>query len=126
MLNKVALIGRLGKPGELKETINGNQVYSNSVACTKRVKDKQGNYHDKTEWVNFVIWQNGAEIFNQYTTQGSLVYLEGELQTDSYEKNGEKKFSTKVNVKEFKFLSQKGGAEKADQDSSFTADDVPF
>lgn len=126
MLNKTMLIGRLGSPGELRETTNGNMVYTNSLAVSKKVKDKNGNYQDKTEWINFVIWQKGAEIFNQYTQKGSQVFIEGELQTDTYEKNGEKRYSTKVNVSDFRFLDTKGGAEKASSDSNFTSNDIGF
>lgn len=126
MLNKTMLIGRLGGEGSLKETTNGNMVYTNSLAVSKKVKDKNGSYQDKTEWINFVIWQKGAEIFNQYTQKGSQVFIEGELQTDTYEKNGEKRYSTKVNVRDFRFLDSKGGAEKASSDSSFTSDDIGF
>lgn len=125
-MQKFIAIGRLGQDGELKETLNGNMVYTNSLAVSKKVKDKQGNYQDKTEWINFVIWQKGAEIFNQYTQKGSQVFIEGELQTDTYEKNGEKRYSTKVNVRDFRFLDSKGGAEKASSDSSFTSNDLGF
>jgi single-strand DNA-binding protein len=125
-MQKFIAIGRLGKPGELKETINGNMVYSNSLAVSKKVKDKQGNYQEKTEWINFVIWQKGAEVFNRYTQKGSQVYIEGELETQTYEKNGEKKYITKINVRDFRFLDTKGGAEKANSDSSFASNDLGF
>jgi single-strand DNA-binding protein len=101
-------------------------VYSNSLAVSKKVKDKQGNYQDKTEWINFVIWQKGAEVFNQYTQKGSQVFIEGELQTDTYEKDGEKRYSTKVNVRDFRFLDAKGGAEKSSGDSSFADNELGF
>lgn len=125
-MQKFIAIGRLGKDGELKETINGNMVYSNSLAVSKKVKDKQGNYQDKTEWINFVIWQKGAEVFNQYTQKGSQVFIEGELQTDTYEKNGEKRYTTKINVRDFRFLDAKGGAEKSNSDSNFASNDLGF
>lgn len=125
-MQKFIAIGRLGKDGELKETINGNMVYSNSLAVSKKVKDKQGSYQDKTEWINLVIWQKGAEVFNQYTQKGSQVYIEGELQTDTYEKDGEKRYSTKVNVRDFRFLDSKGGAEKVSSESNFADNDLGF
>ena len=119
-------IGRLGKDSELKNLPSGNMVYENSLAVTKKFKDKTGQQKEKTEWVNIILWQKSAEIFSTYTKKGSQVYIEGELETQEYEKDGQKKYITKINVNNFQFLDAKGGAEKANGGSSFTADDIGF
>jgi single-strand DNA-binding protein len=123
---KVIAIGRLGKDGEIKETINGNMVYSNSIAVSEKYKTKTGETKEKTTWINFVIWQKGAEIFNQYTQKGSQVYLEGKWVNDEYEKDGQKRVISKLEVKDFRFLDAKGGAEKASSDSVFANDSLGF
>jgi len=126
MLNKVTVIGRLGRENDLKETINGNKVLNNSVAITEKYKDKSGQQKENTTWINFNIWQKGAEIFNQYTQKGSLVYLEGKWTNDEYEKDGQKRIATKLEVKEFKFLDTKGGAQKVNSNSQFANDNLGF
>jgi len=126
MLNKCTFIGRLGQDGELKTLPNGTSIYENSLAVSEKWKDKEGKAQEKTEWINFKIFAKGGEIFNKYTEKGNQVYLEGSWQTRSWEKDGKKFYATDLNVKDFRFLDAKGGAEKTTIDSKFTADDIPF
>lgn len=125
-MNKVMVIGNLCKDAEVEYTKNGNAYYNNTVADNQKYKDKNGEAKETTEFINFTIWGKAAEIFSKYTKKGSQVYIEGSMKTESYDKNGEKRFTTKVNVSQFNFLDTKGGAEKANADSKFTADEIGF
>jgi single-strand DNA-binding protein len=97
-VNKVILVGHLGKDPEVKYTPSGTAVASFSIATSERFKDKDGNWQDRTEWHNIVLWQRLAEIAGEYLKKGRLVYIEGRLQTRSWDdKNtGEKKYRTEV------------------------------
>ena len=96
MLNKVTLIGRLGRDVELRQTQSGDSVANLSLATSKKWKNKQGESQEKTEWHRVVMFGKLADIANSYLTTGSLVYIEGEIQTRSWEKDGEKKYSTEI------------------------------
>lgn len=126
MINKMIALGRLGQDGELKTTTNGNVVYNNSIALSEKFKTKSGEAKEKTTWINFVIWQKAAEIFAQYTQKGSQVFLEGKWENETFEKDGQKRTVAKLIVSDFKFLDTKGGAEKVNANSNFTADDIGF
>jgi single-strand DNA-binding protein len=97
-VNKVILVGHLGKDPELKYTPSGTPVASFSLATSERFKDKDGNWQDRTEWHNIVLWQRLAEIAGEYLKKGRMVYVEGRIQTRSWDdKNtGEKKYRTEV------------------------------
>ena len=97
-LNKVMLIGNLGKDPELRYTTSGVPVATFSVATNEGWKDAEGNAQEKTEWHNIVVWQKLAEIAGQYLKKGKRVYLEGRIQTRSYDdKNtGQKRYITEV------------------------------
>ena len=112
-VNKVTLIGHLGKDPELKYTPNNVPVATFSVATSERFKDKEGNWQDRTEWHNIVAWQRTAEIAHEYLKKGRQVYLEGRLQTRSWDdKNtGEKKYRTEVVVSDMVLL---GGAREGE------------
>ena len=84
-VNKVILIGNLGKDPEVKYTPQGTPVAKFSLATNERYKDKDGNWQDRTEWHNIVVWQRLAEIAGEYLKKGSKVYIEGRLQTRSWE-----------------------------------------
>lgn len=107
-MNKVFLMGNLTKDVEVRNTPAGKMLATTSLATNKKWKDEAGNKQEKTEFHNLVIW-NGAEAFAKYLSKGSKVFIEGEIQTDSYkDKNtGENKYSTKINVREFTFLDSK-------------------
>lgn len=95
-LNKVALLGRLGKDPELKYTPNGSAVCNFSLATSETFKDGNGGIKETTEWHNIVIWNKLAEVAGKYLNKGSLCYLEGKIKTRSWENNGEKKYITEI------------------------------
>jgi single-strand DNA-binding protein len=95
-MNKVMLIGNLGKDPEVKYTPAGKAVASLTLATNERYKDKDGNWQDRTEWHNLVLWDRLAEIAGEYLKKGGKVYIEGRLQTRSWEKDGQKKYMTEV------------------------------
>lgn len=114
-LNKVQLIGNLGKDPELKFTPSGIAVATFSIATSEKWKDQEGNVQEKTEWHNIVAWRKTAEICGEYLKKGSKVYVEGKLETTPYEKDGVKHYPTKINIFTLIMLSQK---ESNNSDSS--------
>ncbi len=95
-LNRVQLIGHLGKDPESKFTPTGKKVTHFSIAISNRWKSKEGEAKEYTEWVNVEAWGRLGEVSQEYLKKGSLVYLEGRLKTDKYEDKGETKYYTKV------------------------------
>jgi single-strand DNA-binding protein len=123
-VNKVILVGRLGKDPEIRYTGSGKAVANFSIATDESYKNNEGEKVKKTEWHNIVAWGPSVEAFIQpYIHMGDMVYVEGKLQTRSWEdKEGNKKYTTEINVSEIKGLvtnnaEQTGGerqpAEKA-------------
>lgn len=110
MVNKVILVGSLGADPELRTLDNGTSLATFSLATSKSWKDKDGNKQSKTEWHNCIAWRKPAEIINQYAYKGSKLYVEGELSTEKYEKDGVARYSTKIVVNTFQFLG--GGNQK--------------
>jgi len=109
-VNKVILIGNLGQDPELKYTGSGTAFCNLSVATSDSYKDAQGNLVDNTQWHKVVVWARLAEICNEYLKKGSKVYLEGSLQTRSYDdKEGNKKYITEVKAREMVMLDSRGG-----------------
>jgi single-strand DNA-binding protein len=107
-LNRVQLIGRLGKDPESRFTPNGKQVSHFSLAVSNRWKSAAGETKESTEWVNIEAWGRLGEICQQFLHKGSLVYLEGRLKTDKYEdKGGETKYFTKVVALMMQMLDKK-------------------
>jgi single-strand DNA-binding protein len=107
-VNKVILIGNLGKDAETKFTASGVAVSRFSVATTRRFKDNAtGDWKDETDWTNVVLWKN--EGVTQYLTKGKQVYVEGRIQTRSYDdKDGNKRYSTEVVAEEVMLLGGRG------------------
>lgn len=133
-VNKVIILGRLGGDPELKYTPAGDAYCKFSVATSKKIRDKE-----KTEWHRCTAWRKTAEVINQYLRKGSQVYLEGEIETQEWEKNGEKRYSTGINVFKIDFIGDKSQdssnsqgfnhdspANESLDKSGFTADDIPF
>ena len=107
-LNRVQLIGRLGRDPESRFTPNGRKVAHFSLAVSNRWKTKEGEMKEYTEWVNIEAWGRLGEICQEYLRKGSLVYLEGRLKTDKYEdKEGETKYYTKVVALQMQMLDKK-------------------
>jgi single-strand DNA-binding protein len=111
MVNKVILIGNLGRDPEVRSTQSGQAVATLSVATSRRWRDKDGNNQEQTEWHTVVVWGRQAEIAGQYLTRGRQVYIEGRLQTRSWDDktSGEKRYKTEVVCDEFKMLGNRGG-----------------
>jgi single-strand DNA-binding protein len=110
-LNRVQLIGRLGKDPESKFTATGKKVTHFSLAVSNRWKDKSGESKESTEWVNVEAWGRLGEVCQEYLKKGSLIYLEGRLKTDKYEDKGETKYYTKVVALTLQFLDKKPAEE---------------
>lgn len=130
MLNKIQIIGRLGQDPETRSTQNNTTVTNLSVATSERYKNKQGEQVENTEWHRVTAWDRLGEICRDYLKKGSLVYIEGKVQTRDYEdKDGVKRYVTEIIAREMKMLDSKGEAEKAkpepivDEDGG---DDLPF
>ena len=110
-VNKCIILGRLGKDPELKTMTNGNKVANFSVATSKKWKDKgTGEEKSKTTWHNIVIWGNLADVAARYLHKGDNVYLEGEIDNRSYEKDGVTKYITEINVTQMVMLGGKSGS----------------
>jgi len=106
-LNRVQLIGRLGKDPESRFTPTGRKVTHFSLAVSNRWKSKESETTEYTEWVNIEAWGRLGEVCQEYLRKGSLIYLEGRLKTDKYEEEGESKFYTKVVALTIQFLDKK-------------------
>ena len=108
-INKVILIGNLGKDPELKYTPSGQAVANFSLATNEKWKDKDGNMQDRTEWHNIVIWGRMAENAKEYLAKGRSVYIEGRIQTRSWDdKDGNKKYMTEIVAQSMQFLGSRG------------------
>jgi single-strand DNA-binding protein len=149
-VNKIILLGNVGKDPEFRATAGGTTVANFSLATTDRAKDASGNWTDRTEWHNLVAFQRTAEIVRDYVKKGSKLYVEGKIQTRSWDDktSGEKKYRTEVLVNELVLLSgrseggdsgnyNRGGSSSYDQRPSghsddlvnsteITDDDIPF
>ncbi len=106
-INKVILVGRLGRDPEVKTFEGGAKKASFSLATSEVYKDKNGNKVEKTEWHNIICWRRWADIVEQYVTKGKLLYVEGKLRTRSWEENGAKRYITEIEVNFLSFLSAK-------------------
>jgi len=141
-LNKVMLIGNLGSDPDVRYTPSGAAVANFNMATTEKWKDKQsGNLEERTEWHRVVVWGKLAELCKEYLSKGRTVYIEGRLQTRSWDdKDGNKRYTTEVVAQTVQFLSsRRDGATAQSQSSSVPAnseqsgpppfdeeDDIPF
>lgn len=135
-LNKAMLIGNLGKDPEIKYTPEGLAIAKFSMATKEQWKDKDGQKQDKTEWHNIVAFGKLAEICGEYLAKGKQVYIEGRIQTRSWDdKDGNKKYTTEIVANTMQMLgkadaSSKGAAATDENavvsEPSHTEDDVPF
>lgn len=108
-LNKVMLIGNLGKDPEVRYTAGGTAVASFSLATTEKFKGKDGNWEEKTEWHNITLWARLAEIAGEYLSKGKTVYIEGRLQTRKWtDKEGKDRYTTEIVGEKMQMLSSKG------------------
>jgi len=148
-VNKVILLGNVGKDPEIRATANGAVVASFSIATSDRYKDNAGNWQDRTEWHNLVAFQRTAEIVRDYVKKGNKLYVEGQLRTSSWDDktSGQKKYKTEIIVNDLSLLSgrgeggessggysksntasfdQRGGGDDFAQSTEITDDDIPF
>ena len=135
MLNKWIGVGRLGKDPEIRYTPSGDPVTEFSIAVDETYKDKNGDKVTKTEWLKIIAWRKLAEICGQYLCKGKLVLIEGKIQTDQWEKDGVKHYTTKIVASNMQMLDSKrkeegapddGRGPDADIPKTDTMDDVPF
>jgi single-strand DNA-binding protein len=109
-LNKALVIGNLGRDAELKYTPQGVAVATMSVASNERWKDKSGKLQERTEWHRVVCWDKMAEALTQYLVKGKQIYVEGKLQTRSWEdKDGNKRYTTEIRADVIRLLGGGGG-----------------
>jgi single-strand DNA-binding protein len=104
-LNRVQLIGYLGKDPESKYTPGGRRVTDFPIAVTSRWRGRDGETRENTEWVNIEAWERLGEVCQEYLQKGSLVYVEGRLKTNRYEEDGEPRYFTRVVAQTVQFLS---------------------
>lgn len=109
-INKVILIGNLGADPEVKHLESGNAVANLPIATTEYYRDKDGNRQERTEWHRIVLWRRLAEIAEQYLHKGDQIYIEGRLQTRSYEKDGVTKYITEVVGNNMTMLGKKSSS----------------
>jgi len=120
-VNKVILVGNLGKEPEVRFMPNGEAVCNFSIATTENWKDKSGVKQEKTEWHNIVMYRKLAEIAGEYLKKGSPVFLEGKLQTRKWEKDGVTRYSTEIIADQMQML----GAKDASTSSAQRQDSSP-
>ena len=137
-LNKVLLIGNLGKDPEVRYTGSGQAVASFPLATSERFKNKNGEWEERTEWHSIVLWGRQAETAKDYLAKGKTVYIEGRLQTRKWQdKDGRDRYTTEVVGDRMQFVGPKGdggGRQGRDETSAvyddpaaFNADDdIPF
>jgi single-strand DNA-binding protein len=115
-VNKVTLLGNVGKDPEIRSTPSGTMVANLTLATSDRFQDAQGNWQDRTEWHNLVAFKRTAEIVRDYVKKGSKLYIEGKIQTRSWDdkESGAKRYKTEILVNELVLLSSReegsGGA----------------
>ena len=110
MVNKVILVGNLGRDPEMRSTASGQSVANFSVATSRKWNDRDGNRQEQTEWHNIVCFGRQAEIAQQYLTKGRQVFIEGRLHTSSWDdrQSGEKRYRTEVICDNFQMLGRRG------------------
>lgn len=115
-VNKVIIVGNLGKDPEVRYMPNGNAVANFTVATSESWKDQQGQQQEKTEWHNITMYRRLAEVAGEYLKKGSKVYLEGKLQTSKWQDQatGQDKYKTEINCHEMQMIDSKGqGAQQS-------------
>ena len=151
-VNKVILLGNVGKDPEIRSTPGGTMVANFTLATSDRQKDAQGNWQDRTEWHNLVAFTRTAEIVRDYVKKGSKLYIEGRIQTRSWDdkESGQKRYRTEIIVNDLSLLSGReegaggysrgsgagnfdqrqppaaGGGDEFAQSAEISDDDIPF
>jgi single-strand DNA-binding protein len=133
-LNKVMIIGNLGRDPEMRYTPSGNSVTNLNIATSRQWKDAEGQSQEETEWFRVTAWGKVGELANQYLSKGSKVYVEGRLRTRSWDdqNTGEKRYSTEVVAERVLFLDPRGGGSGGQSfsgdvpDHDQDLDEIPF
>lgn len=130
-VNKVILVGNLGKDPEVRHLEGGVAVANFSLATSETYKDKSGQKNEQTEWHNVVAWRGLAEVAEKYLKKGMTVYIEGKLRTRSWDdKEGSKRYTTEIVADNLVMLGKKegGSAGTNEEQNAFTktGDDLPF
>ena len=131
-LNKVMLIGRLGKDPEIRYTQGGLAIGSFSLATSEKYKKQNGEMEERTEWHNCTVFGKQAETIEKYLHKGSQVYVEGSIRTEKYQKDGQDRYATKIIVNGFQFLDSKGSQSQGGQSPAQSSapvvsdDEIPF
>jgi single-strand DNA-binding protein len=137
MVNRVFLIGRLGRDPEIRHTTSGSAVANFSLATDERWTDAEGNRQTRTEWHNIVAWRKLADICGQYLRKGRLVFIEGRIQTREWDdRDGNKRRTTEIIASNMQMLGGRGQGEESaepqrqkeqnDMEIGITDDDIPF
>jgi single-strand DNA-binding protein len=128
-VNKVILLGNVGKDPEIRTTPGGTMVATFGLATSDRYQDPQGNWQDRTEWHNLVAFKRTAEIVRDYVKKGSKLYVEGSLRTSNWEdkQSGQKRYKTEIIVADLSLLSGRdegsGGYSRSESSSSASSYD---
>lgn len=129
-VNRVILLGNLGKDPEIMAFDNGVKKASFSLATSESYKNKEGNRVDQTEWHNIVLWRGLAEVAEKYLKKGNQVYIEGKIKTRSYEQDGVKKYVTEIFADNMTMLGKRDNApgeqSNAQASQGSSANDVPI
>jgi len=120
MINKVILVGRLGKDPEIRSTPGGQTVARFSLATDEKFTDRNGEKQERTEWHNIAAWGKLGEICGQYLRKGRLVYIEGSIRNDSWDdkETGQKKYRTEIVARDMKMLERKSDGDEGGSYSS--------
>jgi single-strand DNA-binding protein len=126
-VNKVFLLGNVGKDPEMRATQGGMTIASFTLATADRQKDAQGNWADKTEWHNLVAFSRTAEIVRDYVKKGTQVFVEGKIQTRSWDdkESGQKRYRTEILVNELSLLGGGGGRQSGEGGGSSRSSSAP-
>jgi single-strand DNA-binding protein len=127
-INKVILVGRLGADPEVRYTPSGVAVANFNIATSEQWKDKDsGKKREHTEWHRIVAWRRLAEVCGDYLKKGSQVYVEGKLQTRSWEdRDGNKRYTTEIVIKQMQMLGSKSSYSNREEPITVPEDDIPF
>ncbi|NCN42577.1 single-stranded DNA-binding protein [bacterium] len=126
-INKVIIVGNLGKDPEIRHTPSGQAVANFSIATSESWNDKDGQKQERTEWHRIVVWGKLAELCGKYLSKGRQCYLEGKLQTRAWDdKDGNKKYTTEVIANTVQFLGGAAGAGTGASRDSFGGGEDPF
>ncbi len=125
-INKVILVGHMGKDPEVRALESGVKVATFSLATTESYKDKEGNWQDQTEWHNIVAWRNMAEAAEKFYKKGTQLYVEGKLRTRSWtDQNNQTRYTTEIVAERIQMLGKREGAQPNNTPPIPSADDYP-